>query len=89
MIRCLDADSWYEAASGKSNSMLTRHWVPPFIMFRVYVGKRGCPDLVDGRTRFLCLGSRRLGLGCWLTKVRIVGKHRLYNKRYKETLTHV
>lgn len=79
MIRCISVDSWYGAASGESDSMLTRHWVPPLIVFRAYVGKRRCPDLVDGRTRFLSLGSSRLGFGLWLTKVRIVGKRRLYN----------
>lgn len=79
MIKCMTVDSWYKAAKGESNYILTRHWVPPLIVFRTYVGKRRCPDLVDGRTRFLSLGGKRLGFGLWLTEVRIVGKRRLYN----------
>lgn len=71
MIRCLDADSWLNAALGRSEFVALAHWVPKGFRFGVYVGKRGCPDLMDCQTKFVCLGCKRIGRGKWLAKVRV------------------
>lgn len=75
MVECVSADSWLSAALGRSDVILVTKRVPRFFKFRVYVGNKRMPTLVDGKTRFVSLGCEPLGFGVYACKVRVC-KHR-------------